>query len=105
MVRIPTHREPTHPGEILLEDFLKPLKLTQVELAKALGVTFRTINEIVNERRNVSPEMAVKLARYFGTSDEVWMNLQNQHDIYRVKTRDKRMLFRIKPLNTSASRR
>lgn len=90
-------RKPTHPGEILREDFLKPLNLSQVELAKALGTTFRTINEIVNERRNLSPEMAVKLARYFGTSEEVWMNLQNRHDIYRIKSGNKRSLAGIKP--------
>ncbi|MBI5178018.1 MAG: HigA family addiction module antidote protein [Nitrospinae bacterium] len=98
-------RKPTHPGEILREDFLKPLNLTQVELAKALGTAFRTINEIVNERRNLSPEMAVKLARYFGTSEEVWLNLQNQHDIYRVKTRNRKMLVSIKPLRTAHAAR
>jgi addiction module HigA family antidote len=90
-------RKPTHPGEILLEDFLKPLNLSQMALAKALGTTFRTINEIVNERRNVSPEMAVKLARFFGTSEDVWMNLQNHLDVYRVKTGKRRSLVRIKP--------
>ncbi len=94
-------RKPTHPGEILREDFLKPLNLTQVELAKALGTAFRTINEIVNERRNLSPEMAVKLARYFGTSEEVWLNLQNQYDIYRVKIRNKKLLVGIKPIRAS----
>lgn len=98
-------RKPTHPGEILREDFMEPLNISQVELAKALGTTFRTINEIVNERRNLSPEMAVKLSRYFGTSEEVWLNLQNQHDIHRVKTRDKKLLFRIKPLRVSLSAR
>ena len=98
-------RKPTHPGEILREDFLKPLGLSQSKLAKVLGVTFRTINEIVNERRNLSPEMAVKFARYFGTSEEVWLNLQNRHDIHRVKTRDKKMLVRIKPLGVAHASR
>lgn len=98
-------RKPTHPGEILRDDFLKPLNLTQMKLAKALGITFRTVNEIVNERRNLSPEMAVKLARYFGTSEEVWLNLQNQHDIHRVKTRDKKVLVRIKPLRPAHATR
>ncbi len=98
-------RKPTHPGEILREDFLKPLNLSQVGLAEALGTTFRTVNEIVNERRNLSPEMAVKLARYFGTSEEVWLNLQNQHDIHRVKIRDKKKLVRIKPLRTAHATR
>ena len=68
-------RKPAHPGEILKEDFMKPLGLTQTQLAEELNTTFRTINEIINEKRNVSPEMAIKLARYFGTSEELWMKL------------------------------
>lgn len=90
-------REPTHPGQILNEDFLKPLGLTQSALAKAISTTFRTINELVNEKRNMSPEMAIKLSRYFGTSAEVWLNLQNQYDIYKISAKKPEMLERIKP--------
>ena len=90
-------REPTHPGEVLNKDFLEPLGLSQTALAKELNTTFRTVNEIVNEKRNISPEMAIKLSRYFGTSAEVWLNLQNQYDIYRIKTRKSGILERIKP--------
>jgi addiction module HigA family antidote len=90
-------REPTHPGKILNEDFLKPLELTQIALAKEISTTFRTINELVNEKRNMSPEMAIKLSRYFGTSAELWLNLQNQYDLYRIKAKKSEMINRIKP--------
>ncbi len=90
-------REPPHPGKILNEDFLKPLGLSQSALAKEIGTTFRTINELVNEKRNMSPEMAIKLSRYFGTSVELWLNLQNQHDIYRIHARKPGLLERIRP--------
>ena len=90
-------REPTHPGEVLNEDFLKPLGLSQSALAKELGTAFRTINELINEKRNLSPEMAIKLARYFGTSVELWLNLQNQYDVYKIRTRKPQLLEHIKP--------
>jgi addiction module HigA family antidote len=90
-------RKPTHPGEILNEEFLKPLEISQTELAEALGTTFRTINEIVNGKRNLSSEMAVKFAKYFGTSPELWFNLQNQYDIYVVSKSLNKQLNQIKP--------
>lgn len=90
-------REPTHPGRILHEDFLRPLGLAQSTLAKEISTTFRTINELVNEKRNMSPEMAIKLSRYFRTSAELWLNLQNQYDIYRISVKKSEMLKRIKP--------
>src|SRR3990172_12516802 len=94
-------KEPAHPGRILSEDFLKPFGLSQTRLAKGINATFRTVNEIVNEKRNISPEMAIKLSRYFGTSAELWLNLQNQHDIYRISARKPGMLERIKPYGKS----
>ncbi len=90
-------RKPTHPGEILLKDFIEPLGLTQSQIAKEIGTTFRTINEIVNEKRNISAEMAVRLARYFGTSEELWMNLQAQYDLYAIKAKRKDILRLIRP--------
>ncbi|NWG28660.1 MAG: HigA family addiction module antidote protein [Ignavibacteriaceae bacterium] len=89
--------KPTHPGEILNEEFLKPLEISQTDLAEALGTTFRTINELVNGKRNLSSEMAVKLAKYFGTSAELWFNLQNQYDIYVVSKSLNKQLNQIKP--------
>ena len=63
MVRIPTHRTPTHPGEMLLEEFLDPMGLTQRELAEAIGVPYQRVNEIVNGRRGITPSTALRLAR------------------------------------------
>lgn len=90
-------RKPTHPGEVLKEDFILPLGISQSQLAKEIGTTFRTINEIVNHKRNISTEMAIRLARYFGTSEELWLNLQNQYDLYNVKEKKKAVLQHIKP--------
>lgn len=82
MVRVPTHREPTHPGEILLEEFLAPLDLTQRDLAGALHVPYQRVNEIVNRRRGVTPGTALRLAKFFGTSVDFWLNLQQRWDLY-----------------------
>lgn len=92
-------RPPTHPGEILKEDFLSPLGITQTDLAKALKTSFRTINEILNEKRNVSPDMALRLSRYFGTSPEVWIGLQADYDLYWAMTKSKKTIDGIKPLH------
>jgi len=90
-------RQPTHPGKILREDFLLPMGLSQTELAERLKTTFRTVNEILNEKRGISPEMAVRLARFFGTTEELWLNLQDQYDLYKVKDRKKTDLAKIIP--------
>ena len=74
-------RLPTHPGEVLLEEFLQPLAVTQVELASHLGVPVQRINEIVRGRRGVSAETAWLFAQAFGTSPEFWINLQTAHDL------------------------
>jgi addiction module HigA family antidote len=76
-------RKPTHPGEVLKEDFMAPLELTQTELAKALKTSFRTVNEILNEKRSISPDMALRLARYFGTTPDVWLGLQADYDLFK----------------------
>jgi antitoxin HigA-1 len=72
---------PIHPGEILREEFMRPMSLSSNALAKALGVTTARINEIVRERRGVSADTALRLARYFGTDAQSWMNLQQRHDL------------------------
>ena len=72
---------PVHPGEILLEEFLKPLELTQYRLAKGLHVPPRRINEIVHGKRAISADTAIRLARFFGTSDRFWLNLQTGYDL------------------------
>lgn len=82
MIRIPTNREPVHPGEVLLEEFLEPMGITQVELADRLDIPFQRVNQIVNEKRAVTPDTALRLSKLFGTSVDFWMNLQLACDIY-----------------------
>ncbi len=99
MVRVPTNREPTHPGEVLREDFLIPMGLKQQELADAIHVPFQRINEIVRNRRSMSPSTALRLARYFGTSAGFWMNLQLRYDLYKTERLEKETLEEIEPLH------
>ena len=73
--------EPIHPGEILLEEFLGPLGISQYRLAQAIGVPPRRINEIVHGKRAISPDTALRLSRALGTSDRFWINLQTQYDL------------------------
>jgi len=98
MVRIPTHREPTHPGEMLLEEFLKPMGMTQRQLSDAIKVPYQRINEIINGKRGITPSTALRLARYFGTSEDFWLNLQLRWDLYRAMKKEKEVLKGIKPL-------
>jgi addiction module HigA family antidote len=82
---IPTHRAPTHPGEMLLEEFLKPMKLTQLEVAEEMGVSQNRLNEIVRGKRGITADTALRLAKLFKTMPEFWMNLQNACDLYAAK--------------------
>lgn len=85
---------PPHPGEILQELYLEPLKLTVTETAAGLGVTRKALSELVNGKYGVSPDMAIRLAKAFSTTPETWLNLQQQYDIWQAKK--KRNLSRIK---------
>ena len=85
---------PVHPGEVLLEEFLRPLGLSQYRLAKDTSVPARRINEIVRGTRAVSADTALRLARYFGTSERFWLNLQARHDFEVEKDRLGERLFR-----------
>jgi addiction module HigA family antidote len=76
-----TIHTPIHPGEILLEEFLAPLRISQYRLAQAIGVPPRRINEIVHGKRAISPDTALRLSRALGTSDRFWMNLQTRYDL------------------------
>lgn len=78
---LPTHRLPTHPGEMLLHEFLKPMKLTQVVFARRLKVSAVRLNEIINGKRSVTAETAWLLSRELGTSPQFWMNLQMNFDL------------------------
>ena len=78
---------PIHPGEILLEEFLEPMGISQYRLAKATSVPARRINEIVHGKRSITADTALRLSRYFGMSDRFWMNLQSRYDIELEKDR------------------
>ncbi len=81
-LRLPKQRPPTHPGEVLLEEFLKPMGITQSELAVRLGVSFPRLNEIVRGRRSVTPDTALRLARVLGMSADFWLGLQQDWDLW-----------------------
>ncbi len=89
MLRIPTNREPTHPGEMLLEEFLTPMQITQRELAKKINVSYQRINELVNKKRGVTPSLALRLSKFFGMSADFWLNLQIRWDLYKAQKEDK----------------
>jgi addiction module HigA family antidote len=82
---LPRKRIPTHPGEILSEEFLSPLGLSQVALAEHLGIPVQRVNEIVRQKRGVTPETAWLFAGAFGTTPEFWLNLQAAHDLARAR--------------------
>ena len=83
-MRVPKKRPPTHPGEILLKDFLEPFAISQTELAEAIHVPYQRINELVNGKRGVTPSTALRLSKFFGTSTEFWLNLQHSWEMYHV---------------------
>ncbi len=91
---IPAHRVPTHPGEILREEFLKPLGVTQVALAAHLEIPLQRVNELVRGKRGVTPQTAWLLAQAFDTSPEFWLNLQAVHDL--AKSRPAHPVQRLK---------
>jgi antitoxin HigA-1 len=93
---------PIHPGEILREDFMLPLGLSSNALARAIGVTPARINEIVRERRGITAETALRLARFFGTSVDLWMNLQQRYDLERAKDLLGDSLEQITPMHLAA---
>jgi addiction module HigA family antidote len=81
---LPSHRIATHPGQILLQEFIEPLGLTQAELARTLNIPLNRVNELVRGKRGVTPETALLLAGYFKNSAEFWMNLQTAYDLTRA---------------------
>ena len=95
MVNIPTSREPTHPGEMLVEEFLKPMQITQRELADAIHVPYQRVNELVNKKRGVTPSTALRLSRFFGVSPDFWLALQIRWDLYKAKQLEEQELEEI----------
>ena len=100
MVRVPTSRTPTHPGEMLLEEFLTPMKLTQRELADAIHVPYQRVNDIVNGRRGITPSTALRLAKYFGMSADFWMNVQLRWDLFFAQRDETSVLQEIHPFGS-----
>ncbi len=101
MVRVPTNRAPTHPGEMLLEEFLKPMGISQLQLAREIKVPYQRVNELVNRRRGITPATALRLSRLFGNTADFWMNLQLRWDLYRAQTKEANILKSIRPLHAT----
>jgi len=95
---LPRYRVSAHPGQILLKEFLEPLGLTQVKLAKAINIPQNRVNQLIRGKRGITPETALLLAEYFKNSAEFWMNLQTAHDLTRVRAE-----LRKRPRTTSQS--
>jgi antitoxin HigA-1 len=97
--RLPTHRPPTHPGEMLLEEFLKPLNITQSAFAVRLGVSFPRLNEVINAKRSVTPDTALRLARVTGMSADFWLGLQQDWDLWHaLRSKKAEEIARLEPL-------
>jgi addiction module HigA family antidote len=94
-------RAPTHPAVILKEEFLIPLKITQTKLAQDLNVSFRAINELINQKRGITPAMALKLARYFNTTPQLWLNLQNEYELYKKNQELQETIDKITPFKNN----
>jgi antitoxin HigA-1 len=97
--RLPRKRPPTHPGEMLLEEFVKPIGVTQVELARRLGVSYPRLNEIIKGRRAVTPDTALRLSRVLGMSADFWLGLQHDWDLWQAMNGPgAKEIRRLKPL-------
>jgi len=92
MIRIPTDIKPTHPGEMLREELLVPMDISQQQLAEAIHMPYQQIDELVNQQRGVTPSMALRLAKFFGMSADFWLNLQIRWDIFEAQVADKNEL-------------
>jgi antitoxin HigA-1 len=100
MIRIPTLRAPTHPGEMLLEEFLNPMGITQRDFADSIHVPYQRINEIINGRRGVTPSTALRLSKFFGVSPNFWLNLQLRWDLYFAQQSEADELKTINPISS-----
>lgn len=101
--RLPTHEPPTHPGEMLLEEFLKPLGISQVAFAARLRVSYPRLNEIIRGRRGVTPDTALRLARVTGMSADFWLGLQQDWDLWHSLTPSRRAeMEALEPLECTA---
>lgn len=102
MVRIPENKQATHPGEMLAEEFLGPMEITQRELADAIHVPYQRINELVNQKRGITPSTALRLGRFFGVSAEFWLNLQLRWELQRAEQEEQDELNSIRQYDQGA---
>jgi antitoxin HigA-1 len=101
--RLPTHRPPTHPGEMLLQEFLKPLGITQSAFAIRLGVSFPRLNEVINAKRSVTPDTALPLAQVTGMSADFWLGLQQDWDLWHALRSDEaKEIEQLEPLDEAS---
>jgi addiction module HigA family antidote len=98
--RLPRNRPPTHPGEMLFEEFVKPLELTQAELSRRLGVSYPRLNEIIKGRRSVTPDTALRLSRVLGMSADFWLGLQQDWDLWHaMNSPEAKQIDRLEPIS------
>lgn len=103
MRRLPTHRPPTHPGVMLLEEFLKPLGLSQTDFAERIDVSYPRLNELIHQKRGVTPDTALRLARVLGTTADFWLGLQQDWDLWHAQHSPKaKEIARLEPIKASA---
>jgi len=98
-MRIPPDREPTHQGEMLKEEFLISMEISQRDLAKAIHVPYQRLNEIINKKRGVTPSTSLRLAKYLGVSADYWLKLQIRWDLYRAQQAEKTDIDTIQDIN------
>ena len=96
MIRIPTDREPTHPGAMLREEFLIPMNISQRDLADAIHVPYQRVNELVNKKRGITPSTALRLAKFFGMSADFWLNIQMRWELFKAKNTEENELDSIR---------
>ena len=95
MIRVPTHQPPTHPGEMLQEEFLQPMGISSEQLANSIAISREWIDEILDGKRSITPSLALRLARFFGMTPDFWLNLQMCWDLYHVQRAEARELEQI----------
>ena len=104
--RLPTHQPPTHPGEMLLEEFLKPMGITQTAFALQLGVSFQRLNEVINAKRSMTPDTALRLARVTGMSADFWLGLQLDWDLWHaLRSEEAKEIEQLTPLTAGGGAR
>ncbi|MFA7330232.1 MAG: HigA family addiction module antitoxin [Candidatus Delongbacteria bacterium] len=103
MIRIPTHRPPTHPGEMLLLEFLQPMGLSQKRLAEGIQVPYQRVNELIRGKRGLTPSTALRLSKFFGNTPDFWLNLQLRWDLFHALRAEQEQLRQIRRFRFTSS--